>query len=132
MRKSQCSGCPIITGLRSTAMILILSAMLISCDRWIVMGYAVKNNTGHEVTLFVPNYSDYSSGRQKDTTLTIQASETLIMSGIRIMHPSKRGFYRNNPGVCGIKRLENDTSIELGCSKKEWKYRKGRSLMILK
>jgi hypothetical protein len=67
-----------------------------------------------------------------DSTWIIKSNETIMVSGVRVLYPSRRSFYRNNPGVCGIKRVNSDTIVDLGCSKKEWKYRKGQSMLILK
>lgn len=123
-----------INRLRSYWVIIILAFTLTSCDTWIFMGYVVKNKSENEVKLLVPYYGVDSLRNEykKDSILIIKSNETIMLSGVRILYPSRRSFYRNHPGICGIKRLNNDTIIDLGCSKKEWKYRKGQSMLILK
>ncbi len=64
--------------------------------------------------------------------LKIKPNEVVMITGARSLYPSAKGFYRNYPGVCGLKRINNDTIIDLGCSRKEWKFRKGNSMLILK
>lgn len=98
------------------------------------MRYEVHNTSKSDVTIFVPNYiSDRQTNpSHRDTILTLKPNEVAMVSGVRVMYPSSKGFYRNYPGVCGIKRILKDTSIPVGCTRKEWKYKKGNSILILK
>ena len=120
-------------------LIAILLFTLSSCDTWIFMQYSVKNKSDNEVKLLVPFNRVIDRGdslpavyQKVDSTLIIKSDETILLSGVRILYPSRRSFYKNNPGLCGIKRVQNDTIVDLGCSKKEWKYRKGQSMLILR
>jgi hypothetical protein len=121
-------------GLRSLWLLIILVFTLTSCDNWIYLGYAVKNKSGKEVKLIVPTYCNggWSSANRRDSIWIIQPEEEVMLHGIRILYPSRKGFYRNDPGVCGIRKVDKDTLMDLGCTKKEWKYRKGQSILILK
>lgn len=115
--------------------ILILTAFLLSsCDTWIFMRYEVHNKSKNDITIFVPNYiSDRQTNpAHKDTTITLKSNEVAMVGGMRVMYPFSRGFYRNYPGVCGIKRILKDTTIPVGCTRKEWKYKKGKSILTLK
>ncbi len=115
--------------------LLTLTAFLLSsCDTWIFMRYEVHNKSKSDVTIFVPNYiSDRQTNpSHRDTILTLKPNEVAMVGGVRAIYPSGRGFYRNYPGVCGIKRILKDTSIPVGCTRKEWKYKKGNSILILK
>jgi hypothetical protein len=103
------------------------------------MQYSVKNKSENDIKLLVPyyhaNYMEDSSrivSQMIDSIWVIQTKETVMLDAVRVLYPSHRSFYRSNPGVCGIRRIEDDTIVDLGCSKKEWKYRKGKSMLILK
>ena len=120
--------------LRTFWLILILAFTLTSCDNWVFVSYVVKNKSENDVRLFVPNYcpDGYPCSTPKDSILNIKPNEVVMITGARSLYPSAKGFYRNYPGVCGLKRINNDTIIDLGCSRKEWKFRKGSSMLILK
>lgn len=115
---------------------LLFSSTLIltSCDAWVQMGYVVKNKSANEVKIFVPIYTIDKFNSIKDTTLTINPNEERrVFVDDKLDFPwGRKNIYRKNPGVCGIKRLDSDTTISLGCSKKEWKYKRGVSVLILK
>lgn len=117
--------------------LLILPLTLVSCDAMLQMTYVVKNKSVNEVKIFVPNFLvdslPHTFGQRKDTTLTLKPDEEIIV-GIdsKIDFPwGRKNIYRNKPGICGIKRISNDTIITLDCSEKEWKYRKGQSWLKL-
>jgi hypothetical protein len=115
--------------------ILTLTAFLLSgCDTWIFMRYEVHNKSKNDITIFVPNYiSDRQTKPSHiDTILTLKSNEVVMVGGTRAIYPSSRSFYRNYPGVCGIKQILKDTTIPVGCTKKEWKYKKGKSILTLK
>ena len=115
--------------------LLTLTAFLLSsCDTWIFMRYEVHNKSKSDITIFVPNYiSDRQTKPSHiDTTFTLKSNEVVMVVGTRAIYPSSRSFYRNYPGVCGIKRMLKDSIIPVGCTKKEWKYKKGKSILILK
>lgn len=124
--------------LRKYWIFLFSSFMLMSCDAALKMTYVVKNKSNNDLKLFVPNYPVDSVpnlyGHRRDTILILKPNECIIV-GIdsKIDFPwGRKNIYRNNPGICGLKRFHNDTIVDLNCSKKEWKYRKGQSILILK
>ncbi len=117
--------------------LLILAFTLVSCDAMLHMTYAVKNKSLNEVKLFVPNFPvdslPHMFGQRKDTIFTLKPNEEIIV-GIesKIDFPwGRKNIYRNRPGICGIKRISKDTITTLGCSEKEWKYKKGQSWLKL-
>lgn len=128
-----------IRGRFRTCWILLISIFLLtSCDAFLQMTYVVKNKSENELKLFVPNYPVDSLpsvyGDRKDTTLRLNPNGEIIVGiSSKIDFPwGRKNIYRNAPGISGIKKLNNDTIINLSCSKKEWKYRKGQSILILK
>jgi len=118
--------------------LLISSLILTSCDAYLQMSYIIKNTSSNDIKLFVPNYPVDSLprafGHQKDTTLILKPNEAIIVGfGIDIDFPwATKNIYRDKPGICGIKMHIKDSIIVLGCTEKEWKYRKGRSRLELK
>ena len=102
------------------------------------MTYTVENKTKSDVTLFVPNFPTDSIARLfghiQDTTIVIKPDEEVVV-GLRskIDFPwGTRNIYKNQPGICGIKRFYNDTVVDLGCSKREWKYKRRKSKLKLR
>ena len=119
--------------------IVLCAVTLTSCDTWIVMLYSVENTSEDEAKILVPYYrSRYSVDSLRvvdetiDSTLIIKPDETVLLSGVRLLYPSRRGYYRGQPGVRGVRRAYGDTLIEIKKKKKEWKFRKGGSVLILK
>lgn len=118
----------------SIGLIILISG----CDAMLHLTYSVENKSKTDITLFVPNYpvdrtmSIY--GESKDTTIVLQPNEKVIVGfNSKIDFPwATRNIYRNSPGNCGIKIIENDTINELGCSKDIWKYRKRNSKLTIR
>ena len=119
-------------------LLIFTIAFLTSCDAMLHMTYTVQNKTESEIKLFVPNFPTDSVlsiyGGKQDTTLIIKPNQEIVVGiGSKIEFPwGTKNIYKNQPGICGIKRISNDTIIELGCTKKEWKYKKRNSKMKIK
>lgn len=124
----------IIEYLKLTLLIFPI-AFLTSCDAMLHMTYTVQNKTESDINLFIPNFptdsvlSIYSGKR--DTVLVIKPNQEVIVGiGSKIDFPCRaRNIYKNQPGICGIKRINNGEIIELGCTKKDWKYKRRNSKM---
>ena len=112
--------------------------VLISCDAMLHMTYTIENKTKSEIKIFVPNFpidSVFSVfGKKQDTTLIIKPNEEIVVGmGSKIDFPwGTKNIYKNQPGMCGIKRINNDTIIEFGCTKAEWKYKRRNSKIKIK
>lgn len=113
-------------------------AFLTSCDAMLHMTYTVQNKTESDIKVFVPSFPTDSFlsiyGGKRDTTLIIKPKEEIVV-GIesKIDFPwGTKNIYKNQPGICGIKRIGNDTVIELGCTEEEWKYKRRNSKMKVK
>lgn len=108
--------------------------LLTGCDALLHMTYSIENKSKEAVTLFIPNFptkgiSEGWRSEHNDTVLTLQPNQ-VIMVGVRtdIDFPfATKNIYKNYPGICGIKRRDADTSIDLGCTQKEWKYKRKNS-----
>jgi len=117
---------------------MIPISVLISCDAMLQMTYTVENKTESDIKVFVPNFPTDSVlsvyGERQDTILTIKPDEKRIVGiGSKIDFPwGTKNIYKNQPGICGIKRMNNDTIIDLGCTKAEWNYKRRNSKMELK
>ena len=113
-------------------------AVLTSCDAMLHMTYTIQNKTESDIKVFVPDFPTDSVlsiyGDKRDTTLIVKPNEEIIVGiGSKIDFPwGTKNIYKNRPGVCGIKRISNDTIIDLTCTKKEWKYKRRNSKMKIK
>ncbi len=117
--------------------VLLPTFILVGCDAMLLMTYTVENRSKNEVKLFVPNFPDSSLslfGKFTDTTLTLQPNDKIVVGfDSKIDFPwATKNIYRNKPGKCGIKKIETDTMIPLGCSKSEWKFKRGSSNLKIK
>lgn len=118
--------------------LIVAILFLTGCDAMVHMVYVVKNQSKNEMTLFVPNYPVDNLltvyGKRKDTTLILKPKESIVVGiNSKIDFPwGRKNIYRFDPGMCGLKKINHDISLDLGCSKKEWKYRNGMSIMFLK
>lgn len=114
---------------------LSLGLVLISCDAYVSLPYAVKNPRAQTVNVFVPNYrcSDFSRGR--DTVIGIPAHGSLLVGSSlpSVTGPvgARKRIYRRSPGYCGLVLLQTD-SVPLGCSTKEWRLRRGVAVLEIK
>lgn len=118
--------------------LIIPALVFIGCDAMLQMTYIIHNKSDHDVTLFIPNYPIDTFprvyGETKDTIINLKPNEKKII-GIdnKIDFPwARKNIYKNNPGICGLKKINTDSIIDLGCSKSEWKYKKGYALLKIK
>jgi len=124
--------------IKKSILLVISIIMLVSCDAMLHMAYTVENKSKEDIKIFVPNYPIEPTlsnfGERKDTTIILKPDEkALVGIGSKIDFPwGTKNIYKNQPGICGIKKIKADTSISLGCSTSEWKYRKGRSILKIK
>ena len=88
--------------------------------------------------VFVPNFPvDGIYGHfkeRKDTFITLLPNQEIIVGlNIKIDFPwATKNIYRSQPGICGIKVMKSELIEIIGCTKKEWKYRKGVSTLKIK
>ena len=120
-------------------LILPLVIVLTSCDAVVHISYSVENNTNKNIEIFVPDYTvdpmisrEYSA--KIDTVMTVEPNQTKVVGyGSKIDFPwARKRIYTYKPGICGIKRIDLDTMITFGCTKKEWNYQKGQSVLRVK
>lgn len=114
------------------------SFILTGCDALLMMTYSVDNQSKSEIQVHIPDfpilgYDDHFSQRI-DTTLTLQPKQKVLVGcNIKIDFPwARKNIYKNIPGICGIQLIHSGLNVEIGCTKKEWKYRKGSSHLIIK
>jgi hypothetical protein len=125
---------------RTISMLYALGFLVLctSCDAMLTMTYSVKNKTKNEIQLFVPNLpinnSNLYFGEKKDSFLILLPNQEIIVgSNFKIDFPwARKNIYRKHPGICGIQRIDQQNTVKLGCSKKEWKYWKGVSTLRIK
>lgn len=105
--------------------------LLTGCDAVNHLQYAIKNKTNHTIKIHIPDYpidhqlQEFSA--RVDTILEIRPKESLWIgtSPMDIDFPwATKRIYEQTPGICGLESIENDTIIELDCTKRHWKYRK--------
>ena len=112
--------------------------LLSSCDALLIMSYSVKNRSKKEIMVFVPNFPvDGIYGHfkeRKDTFITLLPNQEIIVGlNTNIDFPwATKNIYRSQPGICGIKVMKSELIERIGCTKKEWKYRKGVSTLKIK
>lgn len=121
------------------AILFLCSALLLSsCDSFVNLSYHVENKTSRPVKVFVPDYqANGAFSKGVDTMLEIgpHASRFIEATLPRVsglIGPAKRRIYREAPGPCGLKLIKADTTIMLGCTDKEWKFRGGISVLKIK
>ena len=116
-------------------LLLALSILtLFGCDSMLSMKYTVENTSLHDAKLFVPNFPIDTSNlgescEIRDTTLILKPN-TKIIVGVenKLDFPwATKNIYKKWPGKCGIRKIEIDTIINLGCSELEWEYENGSS-----
>ncbi len=119
--------------------ILFLFSVLLlsSCDAFVRLPYYIENKTSGPLKVFVPHYqADGAFGRSVDTTLEIGPHSGAFIGSTmpRVTGPlgATRRIYRESPGFCGLKLVKQDTTIALACTKKEWKLRRGISVLKIK
>lgn len=117
--------------------ITLLALLFGSCDAYISLGYIVKNKTSEPVKVWVPDYSgDHSLyGSPRDTVFVIAPHDYERVGGtmpdIDFPWATKR-IYKEGPGLCGLKLIKADTTIDIPCTKKKWKYRHGVSRLTIR
>lgn len=120
-------------------LILFLSSglLLCGCDAFVRLPYYLENKTSKPLNVFVPHYqANGAFGRGVDTTLEIGPHSGAFIGSTmpRVTGPvgAARRIYRESPGFCGLKLVKPDTSIALACTMKEWKLRRGISVLKIK
>lgn len=118
-----------------------LAFFISSCDALLQMNYSIENKSKNDVRLFVPNAIGSSKGyfdrlgEAKDTIVLLKKGEAIVIRyAMKIDFPwGTKNIYKNQPGICGIKNLTSpDSHFEYGCTKKEWKYKRRNSALIIK
>jgi hypothetical protein len=100
-----------------------------SCDAVLHMSYSVENKTKGDIYLFIPNYSIQGPYE----TYGKPNENVIVGGGTKIDFPwGTKNIYRENPGKCGIERIDADSTIRFGCTKEEWKYKRKTSTLIIK
>lgn len=111
---------------------------LTSCDALVHMTYSVENKTNQNVTLFIPGFPADSSmrmyGKYSDTVITLKPEQSVIVGvNSKTDFPwGTKNIYKENPGKCGIERIDSDSTIRYECSEKEWKYKRRNSRLTIK
>lgn len=110
--------------------------LLSSCDVFVSLPYHAENKTSEPVRVFVPHYQGSSVfGRGVDTILEMQAYGKLFLGTTlpRVTGPVRatKRIYDRTPGLCGLKLIRTDTTL-IGCSRKEWKFRRGVSVLRIR
>jgi len=111
---------------------------LTSCDARVHMLYSVENKTKKDIYLYIPGFPADSSfgdyGKTIDTVLRLKPNENVVVGhGSKLDFPwGAKNIYRENPGRCGIERVDSDSTIRFGCTKEEWKYKRKTSTLIIK
>jgi hypothetical protein len=121
--------------------LVIISALLViltSCDAMLTMSYSVENKSKTDVKLFIPNFPVEGVidifNNYKDTILTLHPNQRIyVSSSSKIDFPwATKNIYKNHPGVCGLKIIENNSAKSIGCTNKEWKYKRRASNLKIK
>lgn len=115
--------------------LLFIGLLFSGCDAFVSLHYAVDNKTSKPIRVFVPNYpiSGNPFGRRVDTILEIKphsidyAGTTLpqVTGPLR----ARRHIYKKQPGLCGLRFMTPDSTISVGCTEKEWRYRRGLAVL---
>ena len=121
--------------------LFVIAFFVSSCDALLHMSYSIENKSKNDVRLFVPNaigsrkgYFD-PRGEAKDTIVLLKKGEAIVIGyDMKIDFPwGTKNIYKNQPGICGIKNLTSaNTQFEYACTKKEWKYKRRNSALIIK
>ncbi len=117
----------------------LVSVTLFACDAVNHLHYSVQNRTYKNIRIHVPNYPiDPNQGEfsaKVDTIIEIKPNESLWVgtSLMDINFPwATKNIYKESPGICGLELIENDTLVELDCTKSSWKYKKRWSTLKIK
>lgn len=121
--------------------LIALAFFISSCDALLLMSYSIENKSKNDVRLFIPNAIVSNEGyfdrhnEAKDTVVLLKKGETFVIGyDMKIDFPwGTKNIYKNKPGICGIKNVTSaDSHFEYGCTKKEWKYKRRNSVLIIK
>jgi hypothetical protein len=122
-----------------TLLFLCVGLFLISCDSFVSLAYTVENKTSQPLKVFVPNYQadGYGFSKGVDTVLEIgpHASHMVGATLPRVsglIGPARRRIYKEYPGVCGLKLIKPDTTVEVDCTREKWKLRRGVSVLKIR
>ncbi len=112
---------------------------LFSCDAVNHLYYSVQNKTVKNIHLHIPYYpleplrGEFSA--ITDTIIEIKPNESIWLgtSLMDIDFPwATKNIYKENPGICGLELIKNDTVIKLDCSNSSWKYNKRWSTLKIR
>lgn len=117
--------------------IALLAVSLNSCDAYVRLTYVVSNESSKPINVFVPHYAINGFDRDRDTIFEINPREVIIVGNTlpRISGSFRAGtkkIYRQQPGLCGLKLIKADTTVEVPCTEKKWKYRHGCGMLIIR
>ena len=122
----------------SYILVSLMPVLLTSCDAMLTMSYAVKNKSKNKIGLYIPNYPTDGNfnqfSKRRDTLIWLLPNEEIIVGrNSKIDFPwATKNIYRNQPGICGIEVMKPELIERIGCTKKEWKYRKGIATLRIK
>jgi hypothetical protein len=122
-----------------TLLFLCVGLCLSSCDSFVSLAYTVENKTSKPLKVFVPNYqaNGYGYSKGADTIIEIGPHTSRIVSATfprtsGLIGPALRRIYKEYPGHCGLKLIRPDTTVEIACTKKQWKLRRGVSVLKIR
>jgi hypothetical protein len=122
-----------------TLLLLCVGLFLSSCDSFVSLAYTVENKTSQPVKVFVPNYqtNGYGFSKGTDTIIEIGPHTSHIVGATLprtsgLIGPALRRIHKEYPGLCGLKLIKPDTTLEVDCTKKEWKLRRGVSVLKIR
>lgn len=118
---------------------LCVGLFLSSCDSFVSLAYTVENKTSQPIKVFVPNYqaNGYGLSKGADTIIELGPHASQIIGATfprtsGLIGPALRRIYKEYPGLCGLKLIRPDTTLAVDCTKKEWKLRRGVSVLKIR
>lgn len=118
--------------------LLFIGLLFTGCDAFVSLRYVVDNKTSKSLKVFVPNYPGNESpfSRQVDTILEIKPHcvEYVGATMPRVTGPmrARKRIYKKHPGLCGLRLITPDSTVSAGCTKKEWRYKRGVSVLKIR
>lgn len=121
-------------------LLFMLTLVLASCDAVNHVNYTLKNESDEDLTLrFAKKDLSWIDSTAYSRSYGDTAEMVLPKDTIVVVHSERdidfpwrsRSIYKRKPGVCGIWLRTKAGQRQLGCSKKEWTYRKRRSVLVL-
>lgn len=117
---------------------LLMALLLSSCDAFVRLRYAVDNRTSKPIKIFVPKYpgNENPFSRQVDTILEVKPHHVEYVGATmpRVTGPlrARKRIYKKQPGLCGLRFMRPDSTVSLGCTAKEWRYKRGTSVLTIR